>query len=321
MELNDTDWRCWPPPGGSAAPPLDPEPTKVAAESPEVSLEALTQRAVAASQAWSADLPPGLEKVAALREDGSSLPPPSRDNLWRHPHAHPAALCLLLLERYGNEMMEWDPKVLLTTLERDGIQISNANRTRVLAARVVLFSPSPWRQWEVFHWTCLGLAGLPPNFVYLETPEMGHLVAGWDFMQLVDPPRETSDEVDKFIAATFKNDGLPYIPPPLDFAQRELEDAQIKCEGCGAVHRNDNDVRCVTCGSTKLTKVPYEYAGLRDEVRGLWDRLRKLPLEQAVDRSPDSPAGNAVYRLLLHWDYASRARVRLAKQLRMLGGR
>ena len=141
-------------------------------------------------------------------------------------------------------------------------------------------------------------------------------------MKMVDPERDTSDEVDKFVAATFKAEGLQHIPAPLDFAQRELEDPMIRCRNCDAIHRDDNDVRCVTCGSPQLEKVPFEFASVRDETSKLWRDLKSMPLEAAVEKAPaDTPAGNAVYRLLVQWDYANQVRSHLTGQIHMLSGR
>jgi hypothetical protein len=319
MEMLEEDWRRWPLTGAGAALEPDSDFDKVAYEVPEVSVEALATRAAEMMGVWAPELPSGIDKVAARRGDGDELPRVTAANIWRHPNAHPAALSLLLLDRYGQEMVEWEPEVLLKTLVRDQIELSNANRTKILAARAALHSPSPWRQWEVFHWTCLGLGGLAPNFVYLEEPEIGYLVAGYDFLQLVDPKRQTSEETDKFIAAVFKTEGLPFIPAPLHFAQRELEQRQLRCRACEAIHRDDNDQRCVTCASTQLEPVPYEFAELRDQVKSLWMKLKKLPLETAVDHTPNNAVGNAVYRLLIHWDYALQTRTHMAQQLRMLG--
>jgi hypothetical protein len=276
--------------------------------------------AAKAVRSW--DLPPGIEKVAAQRDgDQGELPEPTRDNIWRHPNAHPATLMLLLLDKYGQDIFEWDPEVLLVTLKRDGISTSNSVRLKILAGRVVLNSPSPWRRWEAFHWTALGLAGEPPNFIYMEEPEIGHLVAAMDFMKLADPSREVGEEVDKYVAAVFKTEAIPYIPEPLHFAQRELEEPKIRCRSCGAIHRDDNDQRCVTCGSPQLQKIPYEYADYRDDTKKLWNNVKNLPLPSAVDRAPaDTPEGNAVYRLLVHWDYANQVRTHLNQQLRILGG-
>ncbi len=319
METGDAKWRRWPLPGVSAAYSLDFMPTKVASEPPDMSLEALAVRAVSEASSWAGELPPGISKVAAQRNGGEGeLPEVTKKSLWRHPNAHPMSLLMMVLDMYGNESMEWAPETLLVTLRRDGIELSNANRTKLLASRVAVQSPSPWRQWEVFHMVSLGLAGQQPNMVYMEEPEIGHLVAGYDFMKIVDPERDTSEEVDKFVAAVFKYEGLPYAPEPLDFAQVELEERKLHCTNCDAIQKDDNDQRCITCGSPSLEKIPYEHAALRDSVASMWNSLKSQPLESAVDRVPGTAAGNAVYHLLVHWDYANQVRAQMVQQLRAL---
>jgi hypothetical protein len=318
MDLRDYPMRAWPVPRPGAAPP--DEPVKVA-ESPPATLEALAGSLAQYATKVAAELTPGIYKVAQER-DGEALPPVTRQNIWRHPNAHPGPMMLLLIDHYGEELFEWSVDTLLTSMKRDGLETSNANRTKILAARVAINSPSPWRQWTTWHWVCLGLAGVQPNMTYLEEPELGYMVAGWDFMRAVDPPRDTSLEVDKYVAASFRNEGIVYIPEPLDFAQREAEDRKIKCLNCDAIHRDDNDERCVTCGSPRLESLPFGHAAVRDATRALWNRTKNLPLEQALDvveGMDEGPETAAVTQLLVHWDYADQVRAHLVTQLRMLG--
>jgi DNA-directed RNA polymerase subunit RPC12/RpoP len=262
----------------------------------------------------------GGEKTSALRKDLHTSAPTLKD-IWRHADAHPIALLLLLLERYGTEFTEWEVETLKLTMERDGLAVSNRVWNKICAGRVVLESPSPWRQWEVFHWVCRGLAGETPNFVFLEEPELGHLVVGYQIMKALDKKRPTGIEVDKYIAAAFKHEGIPVVPSPLDFAQRELEERKLRCKNCGAIHRDDNDVRCISCSSRELIKEPYEFEELKTQCLELFEKRRALPLEKAVEGLPDSGVGSAVYRLLVEWDYADTVQSQLLQQLRMIGGK
>jgi hypothetical protein len=313
--LDESSMRTWPPKGsGSAA--ASGGPNEVPPPEEPISVESLVARAVG-----SADL---SDKTAALTSDASidlTGSVPSVKDIWRHPNAHPIVLMLLLLDKYGQEYLEWHPDVLRMTLERDGVALSNKVWNKILAGRVVLTSPSPWRQWEVFHWVCRALGGESPNFVYLEAPEIGHLVTGIEIMKLVDPKRQTSTEVDKFVAVVFKNEGIPFVPAPLDIAQHELEEPKIECTHCAAVHRDDNDVKCVTCGEAALRKLPFEFEGLKTECQQLWSARSKLPLSDAVENLPDTGAGSAVYRLLVEWDLAKTVKSQMIQQLRVIGGR
>lgn len=295
------DLYVWPRPGGTRS-----EAEKVAsAPRPmtyDTSLPFLVKRAAEFVVGLS-----GFEKVAAAENL----------NIWRDPEAHPMVLLMMLLDAYGDECMEWDAEVLRVTLFRDGRQPTSSVWTKIQAARVLINSPSPWRQWEVFHWISLALAGEPPNFIYLEQADIGHLGAAVDMMKMIDPDREFSDEIDKFVAATIRHDGFPWAPPPLTFAQKELEEAQLRCLECSAIQRDDDDITCVTCGSTRLEAVPYEFAELRDEVAKFFTDYVDLPLS-AAEELPETAAGISAYALLEKWEYVENVRLRLARQIKAL---
>lgn len=302
IKLDESNLRSWPPSGASASSEshVAEQPSEIAS----IDTASLIHRA----------LDGVFEKEAAETE-----PVPTKD-LWKHPDANAIVLMLMLIDKYGQECLFWHPESLKLTMQRDGLEVSNKSWNKIMAGRVILNSPSPWRQWEVMHWVCRALCGETPNFIYLEAPEIGHLVTGFEMMKIVDPKRATSTEVDKYIAATFKSEGIPYIPFPLDEAQRELEDRQLECGNCNALHRDDNDIKCITCGSSKLTKVPFEFASIRDLCAKEFAARSPLHLSQAVDDLPDNGVGNAVYRLLVEWDLAKTVRSQMRQQLRMIGG-
>lgn len=314
MELDESQWRSWPPPGSSAAAFDAPSPSEPY-ECPDVSTEQLVGRAVDCAREW------GVlgDKTAAVEDVPASTV--TAENIWRSPDAHPLVLATMVIDRYGEDAVNWMPITVQQTLEKDGILLSNSAYAKILATFVMIASPAPWRRWEVFHWVARGLAGQQPNIVYLETPEIGHMFVMADMMKLLDPKRETGVEVDKFVAAALKDDGIHFAPPPIDFAQRELDDRQIQCERCNTINRDDNDVRCVSCGNSKLRKLPGEFEEARKATEALWNARKSLPIVRAVDGLPDSGPGNAVYRLLVHWDYARRVRSQMIQQLRTVGGR
>jgi hypothetical protein len=300
MQASSPELMEWPPLPGAI-----PVSKTAAAEIPEPadnSLAGLASRIASAAQAQDTGI-----KLAAVGPE-----------LWRVAEAHPLVLLIQVLDRYGEESFDWAPEVLRATMLRDGIDPSGANWTKILAARVLVQSPSPWRQWEVFHWVCCGLSGKQPNITYLEMPVIGNLMAGLDMMKIVDPSRVTSVEVDKFIAATLRDDGQVFAPETLGTATRELEDPQLHCKHCGALHRDDSDQKCISCGEAALEKVPYVFAELRDQCQALWKARRDLILEKALDGLPETSAGNLVYHLMVHWDYARRMQQRLLQQLRAI---
>jgi hypothetical protein len=225
---------------------------------------------------------------------------------------------LLVLERYGAAALEWDAEVLRTTLLRDNTQLSNAVWTKICAVRVLVMSPAPWRQWEVFHWVCKALAGEQPNFTYLEEPELAHIWAGIDALQLLDPKRVMSGEVDRFVAATARHAGLAWLPAPFEGALHFLDVKRLRCPKCDAIHSDDGDIRCITCGHDALEGIPNPFQELRDETARLWAQRSPFPLAQALEGLPETAAGNAAYKLLIAWEYSRSQRKLLLRQLRTL---
>lgn len=263
----------------------------------------LADRCARAAAEW------GTDKVASAQEP---------QLLYKDPDAHPLVLTLMTLDRYGQDSFDWDPEVLRVTMMRDNYQVSGASWAKIMAARVLLMSPSPWRQWHVFHWIARALGGHAPNFTFMEEPEIGHLMVCADVMKVVDPGRVTLLEVDKFVAAVLRHAGQVWAPEQLGFAQYALEDPQLQCRRCAARFSDTGDQKCVTCGHDNLERLPYPHATLRDQCKALWGPRREFPLERAVDGLGKDAAGNLVYELLLHWDHAVRVRRQLLAQLRSL---
>lgn len=316
------EWTRWPHP--SAA--VDAEILLAGAEksaSAEVvysdpSIESLLQGVVEEIPAWERELPEAVKTAVVRLGDRDLLPKVTTKNIWRHPNAHPLTLLLLLVDKYGQEAMEWEPEALRSTLKRDGIALSESVWTKILAGRVIITSGSPWRQWEQFHWISYGLAGRAPNFVYLERPEIGFLMAAVDTMKIVDRPRPFAEDIDKFTAAVLRERGILYAPAPLAFAQYELDDRRIVCNNCGTVERDDGDIKCVACGSKDLKRLPGPFEHLKEPTKKLFEARKSLPLVDAVEGLSDSAEDRAAYKLLVHNEYRNEVRAHLLAQLRML---
>lgn len=308
--------RVWPLPGPSAV-PFEKEASRGPQESPEASIQNILQEIQSQMPSWV--LPAGIDKVAAQRfGTDDELPPVTKKNIWRHPNAHPLVLVLLLLDKYGKEYMDWDSEVVRETLRKDGILISNSVWTKIQAVRVLLSVPSPWRQWEVFHWITQGINGEPPNFVYMEEPQLGHMAVAVDIMNIIDKGRDFGEDIDKLTAVVFKEAGVAYAPAPLDFAQRELDDPKIICADCKAEDRDDDDVKCVACGSINLKRLPGDHDDLRDAIKREFAKRKDLPLEQAERGLEEDAVGVSTLRLLAHWDFRNQVRAQLIRQLRSI---
>lgn len=319
MTAEPTNWTRWPHPAATAEPLIIEAEKSASMVYGDNSLEHILRGVVAEIPSWEEELPPGIEKFAEARfgtED--QLPTVTAKNIWRHPNAHPLTVLLLLINRYGQDCLEWEPETLRTTLRKDDITLSESVWTKIMAVRVVVTSPSPWRRWEQFHWVSYGLAGRAPNFVYLERPEIGFLMSAVDMMRIVDRERPFAEEIDKFTAVVLRDRGIMYAAPPLQFAQEELNDRRIRCKQCGTHEKDDHDIKCVACGSKDLERLPGPFEHLRDQTKALFDARRKLPLEKALEGLGHDAAAQAAYKLLVHNEYRNEVRAQLVAQLRAL---
>lgn len=298
--ISDTDYRHWS--IGISADSISELDEK---DSPD--LGGLVQRSVEALSEWGE-----LGDKSAAATNISAL--------WRDSSAHPLALITLVLDKYGQEALEWHPDVLKLTLDKDGVALANSAWTKILAVRVLMLATSPWKRWSTFHWVARGLAGLSPNFTYLEDPEIWHLGLAVDCMKAVEPKRAVGLDVHKYVAATFASNGIRYAIPPLQFAQRELDEPRIKCMTCGALHRDDNDVKCISCGASSLKRLAPEFEQLRDQTK-VWFDAHKNDTLDSLNPKLDSPVEQCGARLVLeHYQIRERRRA-LASQLRSIGKR
>lgn len=272
---------------------------------PDLTLDGLVTGVVDVLQEWGE-----LQGKTAAKVDINTL--------WRNFDAHPLTLLALIVDKYGTEALEWHPDVLKLTLDRDSVALANSAWTKILAVRVLCLATSPWKRWTTFHWIARGLAGASPNFTYLEQPELWHLGLAVDCMRALDPKRPFSGDVDKYVASAFASEGIRYAPPPLQFAQRELDDRRIKCMTCGATSRDDNDTKCVTCGGSKIEKQTNEFAGLRDSTRAWFEKHKNDTLD-SLHPAEDDPAGQCGARLVLEHSQILERRRALSTQLRAMG--
>ena len=298
-------WHQWPR-SGMAQPSME----KVAEEAPQSPTPSMGNLVSAI-----------VKELPAIQREASAHVVPlhmTKGTIWRHPQAHPLVLTLLLLDRYGQDYLTWDADSLQMSLTKESVLLSNSAWTKIQAARVILNSPNPWRRWEVFNAVVRGLNGHQPNFQVYEPPQLGHVAAAVDMMRTVDPTRDPLDEVRKYTSVIFRDNGIPYAPAPLDYAQRELDQPKIKCRKCGTIDRDDHDIRCVACGSTDLEHIPGPYEGLRDQVKRRVDPLlgkdTKTAVRSMVENEVDVPAA----KLLTHWGYRDKVRGQLLSQLHMI---
>jgi hypothetical protein len=249
--------------------------------------------------------------------------------------AHPVALGMVLLKQFDVDWLEWDSEALKSEIIETfkATSVSEHNWQKIQAFRSLMLVGSPWTEWEVFSMVIQAFNNNVPNPHTMQRATVAQLMAGVDIMSQIRED-EFSPEVAAFVAACAVDQGLTYLPPPLDFAQSLLSEPSYRCKDCGNVDPLDlHDMRCDVCmgryntGSPLGTKadpdMPNEVGRnvavffRRDptEAQHRFDQLKDL---KEADIDEENPADVQAAKLVVGHKYVLLRRRQLDAQLEEL---
>jgi len=193
----------------------------------------------------------------------------TRQNLFRHPDAHPIALDLSLLQKYGVEWLTWEPETLEAHINRDFGGSSDINLQKVMACKTLHLVDTFWERWEVFSWCTVALNGMFPDFDIMQAPTAMDISIAVDISNRIRDDVPWSSEVEEFARQSVKFDGLLVVSSPISFAQPDVEGFPLDVE----------DIKKRWPGVKASGQEPSE-----DSVEG--EQLRRmLRVEKALDHS------------------------------------
>jgi hypothetical protein len=187
--------------------------------------------------------------------DPTKAPPPvlaSEEPIIRffsYHDAHPIALTLVLMEKFGTDWIDWEPEVLKSEilLSFKANSVSEHNWQKIQAVRVLLKTVGFWREWGIFEKIIHALNNNVPRFDIAQRCTISQLMAGVDIVKSLRVEL-FDDEIQRYIVACAMDAGVTYLPPPLDFAQEILTRPMYKCNVCGSIDLdNMKDGRCDFC--------------------------------------------------------------------------
>lgn len=205
----------------------------------------------------------GLDITKAPAPVQASLEPIIR--FFSFHDAHPVALTLVLMEKFGTEWLEWEPDTLkreiLTTFR--ATSVSEHNWQKIQAVRVLTSTMGFWNEWHIFEKIIQALNNNVPRFDITQRCTLSQLMAGVDIANTIR--KETyGDEPQRYIAACALDEGVVYLPPPLDFAQGVLSEPTYRCKVCGNVDTDDLDGKCDFCTGRFADEHPLNMKPHRD---------------------------------------------------------
>lgn len=188
----------------------------------------------------------GLDITKAPAPVQASLEPIIR--FFSFHDAHPVALMLVLMEKFGTEWLEWEPDTLkreiLTTFR--ATSISEHNWQKIQAVRVLTSTVGFWNEWHIFEKIVQALNNNVPRFDITQRCTIPQLMAGVDIANTIR--KETfNDEIQRYVSACALDEGVNHLPAPLEFARQTLAEPTYVCKVCGNIDTDDLDGRCDFC--------------------------------------------------------------------------
>jgi hypothetical protein len=250
--------------------------------------------------------------------------------------AHPIALTMVLMEKFGTEWIDWESDVLKFEIIASfkANSVSEHNWQKIQAIRLLLKTVGFWKEWHIFEKIIHALNNNIPRFDVSQRCTISQLMAGVDIVSNVrSEPFE--DEVQRYIVACAMDQGVMYLPEPLEFAQAILRETKYKCLDCGTIDTLHPDERCdFCCGrykqfhnlSFKPSPSAPDKAGRNivkfverndGPVRHRFEELKKKGWD-ALKLSDESADDVQAAKLMVAYDYVLKRRRELVEQLEEL---
>lgn len=210
------------------------------------------------------------QRQQAGKSDGVSF---SQKRAFSYRKTHPLFLDMILLEKYGPQWLEWEPETVWSEILDDfkARSISVHVRNKINAVKLMHVAHTPWTEWEVFAVVCQAMNDNIPDFRVLQKPSPDQIIAAVNMMARIKK-REFSEEVGRFVAACFLDDGVFYLPPPVSFAQEYVAQPEYRCTECGNVDTDEGNNMCDTCGAPQSALKQY----LKRDYRPVMERFNKV---------------------------------------------
>jgi rubrerythrin len=250
--------------------------------------------------------------------------------------AHPVALMLVLMEKFGTEWLDWEAETLkseiLTTFR--ATSVSEQNWQKIQAIRVLTSTTGFWEEWHIFEKIIQALNNNFPRFDITQRCTISQLMSGVDVANTIR--KETyHEEIQRYVSACALDEGVLYLPSPLDFAQKILSEPSYVCKVCGNVDIDDLDGRCDVCTARfsddhplnmKPAKMVPKDAGthlekfVRRDPSSIEKRLHELQAKSTAvtSLSEDKPEDVQAAKLMVACEYTVLRNQQLVEQLEEL---
>lgn len=157
--------------------------------------------------------------------------PKTVQELLKSDIAHPIALDLLFIKRFGMEWLDWEIEVLVANIEQLGAKNPPDHVLHKLqACRTCHLVDAPWLAWEVWLPCCCGFNNLYPDFYQMQAPTVAESMLAVDCMNRIREDVPWSPEMRAYLGVLHQWDDLLVPQAPLEFVQVDTSDFHLDAE-------------------------------------------------------------------------------------------
>jgi len=250
--------------------------------------------------------------------------------------AHPIALTMVLMEKFETEWFEWEAETLkqeiLSTF--NATSVSEHNWQKIQAVRTLVQTVGFWSEWHIFEKIIQALNNNIPRFDIGQRCTLSQLMAGVDIANQVRE-EEYGDEIQRYVAACALDQGVIYLPAPIDFAGEVLSRPMLRCKTCGGIETDDIDGRCSFCSGRFTDGRPLNFKPnprlpkdsgtdvekyLERDPESVKKKFNEIKLKDRseLDLSDESREDVQSAKLMVAYDYMDLRRQQLVDQLEEL---
>lgn len=167
-----------------------------------------------------------VETTQGDEAENPALPEPSAKTsaapvatLFRNTDAHPLALDLVLVTKYGQDWLRWEYESLVQHITQDfeTPTVSDVNMEKIQACKALHLVDDFWLKWEVFNPCVAALNGSYADFDKLQVHTVAECALAVDIANRIRMDVPWSSEVMAFLVEVHRHDGILVPTPPLDF--------------------------------------------------------------------------------------------------------
>lgn len=159
------------------------------------------------------------EMVGADEEIKIASPSYSGDIRFTDPRIAASKLGSILIDRYGEEWLSWDPETIWQTITQDfSTAIHPVNKEKINAAKTLLMTDDFWIEWQAFEKVVKAFNNFIPSFHMMEGASPAEMAWAVEQAKIIRV-FPYSQEVIAYIRANADNLGWVWLPEELRFAQ------------------------------------------------------------------------------------------------------